>query len=262
MRKIKLILSFLGLGILALAQTNTLYTTYLTAAISPPGTSGVQNICFTVNSTTNINAPTLSNGPFGGSQSTVGSYLFIDGEMIQTQTVSSGSSTVCGWRGVNGTAATGHQANALVLIGNGDWFSGKTVAQRPSGTCVLGNIYAYPDVHTSDGTWWGCRSDGIWGFAGPGLAAFGAPVNRTTATTTYTATYWDYEIAVNTTSAAFTLTLPAANEVPGKVYFIVDEGGDAGTNNLTVTTAHGCASIAANYGACRVISNGTAWYAF
>lgn len=259
-KRLAKLLLILGLPVLALAQTNTLNTTYLSAAITA-GTPGTNTVCFQVNSATNISGPSLNNGPFGGTQSTVGSFLLIDGEFIQVQNVS--GTTVCGFRGMGGTPVTGHQANALVLIGNADWFSQAPQGKFPTGTCTLTSLYAYPDVHPIDRTWWGCRADGIWGFAGPGLASGGTPVNRTVvAAAAYTATYWDYEIAVTYTSTgAVTVTLPAANEVPGKVYVIVDEGNDAGSNNITVTTAHGCAAIESNYGACTVMSNGTAYYA-
>ena len=259
---IKLLLVLgLSLPVMAPAQTNTFTVTTLAAAItaSVPGTNPV---CFTVASATGIVGPSLTNGPFGGTQSTVGSFLFIDGEMDQVQSV--GNTTVCAFRGVGGTRVTGHQKGALVLIGNADWYSQAASGVQPTGTCTLASIYAYPDVHPLDRTFWGCRADGIWGFAGPGLASNGAPVNRTVvAASTYTATYWDYYLAVTyTATGAVTVTLPAASAVPGKVYLIVDEGDDAGSHNITVTTANGCASITANYGACRVMSNGTAYFAF
>lgn len=262
-KRLAKLLLILGLPVLALAQTNTLNTTYLSAAITA-GNPGTNTVCFQVNSATNISAPSLTNGPFGGTQSTVGSFLYIDGELIQTQSVS--GTTVCGLRGVGGTRVSGHQANALVLIGNADWFSQAAAGVVPTGTCTLSSLYAYPDVHPIDHTWYGCRADGIWGFAGPGLGDNGSAVNRTVvAAASYTATYWDYYLAVTYTSTgAVTVTLPSATEVPGKVYIIVDEGNSAGSNNITVnTTIHaGCASISSSGTGSRVMSNGTSWYCF
>lgn len=256
MNTIKKILLIVGLPVLALAQTNTFSTTTLSSAVAT-STPGSALTTVYLASCTNVVAPSLTSG-------TIGSALYVDRELMQTTAVASTSPCVVQvQRGFgNGTRVTGHATGALVWLGKPDWYSGAAVGTAPSGSCTLANIYAYPDIHVLDGTIWGCRSDGVWGLAGPSTGAYGAIPNRTYVTTTYTATFWDYYIAVNTTGAAFTLTLPAAAAVPGKIYIIQDEGDDAGTNHLTVTTANGCATISTSYGACRVISNGTAWFAF
>lgn len=257
MKTIRKILMLLGLPVLALAQTNILATTTLSAAVPAP-LGGATSTTVTLASCTAVKAPSLVNGTQG---STLFTWL---GEAMQVTAVPSTSPCLVNvMRGMfNPTKAFAHPSGELVFVGDPQGFSGAPVGTHPEGVCALGAINYYPDIHTLDGTLWGCRSDLVWGFAGPSLDAYGAIPNRTKVVTTYTATYWDYFIAVDTTSSAFTLTLPSAAAVPGKVYVIQDEGGDAGTHTLTVTTANGCASITTNYAACRVISNGTAWFAF
>lgn len=255
------LLLLLGLAPLALAQQNTFTSTTLTAAITN-GVPGTNSVCFTVASVTGINGPNLtSNGPFGGSQSTIGSILLIDSEAIQVQSVNSTTDVVCGWRGWGGTKSTPHLNSALVWIGNPDWYSTAPAGTRPAGTCSASTAYAYPDIHLIDGTWYACSDNSYWAFAGPGTATLGAPKMYHKVTTTYTAEFYDYVVADDTTSAAFTITLPAAASVPGKEFVFTDVGGDAGTHNLTVstTTPSGCASLSANGATSRVVSNGSAW---
>lgn len=263
MKTIQRILMLLGLGAFALAQTNTLNTTTLTSALTGGTASGALN-CFAVGSTTNISGPAFNNGPFGGSQGTVGSFLLMGGEEVQVQSVN--SPNVCGWRGVGGTKVVAHLATELILIGNADWFSQSPAGVRPTGGCTKSTLYAYPDVHPIDNTWWGCTDGGYWGFAGPGFgSALGSPVmvHKITATT-YTALAWDYMIEVNTASAAITVTLPTATQTPGKVFVFNDYDGDAATHAITVSTTvpAGCASISANNGTSRVMSDGTSWVCF
>ena len=257
MKTIRKILLLLGLPVLMFAQTNTFTTTYLSAAVPAPTAGTATSIA--LNSCTGVNAPSLPNG-------TSGSVLFtFDGEPMQViQVVNTSPCIVTVNRGIlpGGSRAFAHPTGLLVFIGNPEWYSGAAVGTHPQGTCTAANLNVNPDIHTLDGTFWGCRSDGVWGFAGPSIDAYGAIPNRTLVSTTYTALPWDYFIAVNTTGGAFTLTLPTASLMPGKVYIIQDEGDDASSNHLTVTTANGCASITTSYGSCRVISNGTAWFAF
>jgi|GEM_PF-4033054 hypothetical protein len=64
--------------------------------------------------------------------------------------------------------------------------------------------------------------------------------NRVTLTGTATLTIEQTLAAVNTTSAAFTLTLPAASTFPvGVMYIIKDEGYDCATHNLTIAIQSG-----------------------
>ena len=85
----------------------------------------------------------------------------------------------------------------------------------------------------------------------------------------YTASVADSIIGVDTTSSAVTITLPSAGAIAGKVYIIADEGGNAGTNNITVATegsetidGSSTATINSNYGALRIYSDGTNFFTF
>ena len=242
------------------AQQYTFTTTTLAAAVAPPGTTGLQ-ICFTVASGTGITGPTMGNGPFGGGQGSLGSALYIDNELMQVTSVS--GTNVCVQRGQYGTMAASHVSGQLVWIaGDPTWFSQAATTVWPQGSCTVASMNAQPRIHVLDGTIWNCGSDGFWGFAGLGLDAYGSPMAKTAVTGNYTAKPWDKYLAYTSTSSGYTLTLPAASSLNGKVYVIVDESGHAASDNITVTTANGCASITANYGSCRIRSNGTAWFAF
>lgn len=250
MKTIRLILALLGLPILAVAQTNFLGTTTLSSAV----TTTTQNTVVLA-STSGVNVPTL-----GGN----GSYLYVDREEMEVIAfVPPGTTTnqiTQVIRGVNGTAAELHQANALVWVGQADWFSGAPVGSVPAGTCTIGNLNAYPDIHVLTGDIFGCSSDGRWGYAGP--SGFSSQLGNaiTAVATTYTAKYYDLIIQADPTSGGFTITLPAASGLPGKVFYIVNPG--TSTNTITVTTAGGCATIASSHGACRIYSTGSAWQAF
>lgn len=83
----------------------------------------------------------------------------------------------------------------------------------------------------------------------------------------YTATVDDCIIGVDTSGGAVTITLPSAGAVAGKIYIINDEGGAAGTNNITVATEGSetingadTQTISANYGSLRVYSDGTNFF--
>jgi len=85
----------------------------------------------------------------------------------------------------------------------------------------------------------------------------------------YTASVADSIIGVDTTSSAVTITLPSAGAIAGKVYIIADEGGNAGSNNITVATegsetidGSSTATINSNYGTLRIYSDGTNFFTF
>jgi hypothetical protein len=74
-------------------------------------------------------------------------------------------------------------------------------------------------------------------------------------------------IFVDTTSNPVTITLTMADTQDGKEVTIIDSGGNAGTNEITVDTAgaatiDGASStvIGSDYGATRLSSDGTNWY--
>jgi hypothetical protein len=116
------------------------------------------------------------------------------------------ASTFVGVLGVTqgGTGLTALTAGSA-LIGNG------TSAVTLVAPSTSGNVL------TSNGTSWASAAGGVaW----------------QTKTTTYTAASGDYLLA-DTSSAAFTITLPLAPAVNAAVYF-QDAKGTFGTNNLTV----------------------------
>lgn len=85
----------------------------------------------------------------------------------------------------------------------------------------------------------------------------------------YTASTDDVIIGVDTSGGAVTITLPSAGAVAGKVYVIHDEGGDAGTNAITIATegsetidGNSSATINSNYGTLRIYSDGTNFFTF
>ena len=95
----------------------------------------------------------------------------------------------------------------------------------------------------------------------PGNAAWGATVAKTTA---YTATTSDYTIRRDATSAAFTVTLPAAATCTGLI--LVIKKTDASVNAVTIDgnaaeTIDGAATVAIStrYQSYTIQSNGTGW---
>ena len=144
MKTMKLTLILLALPLLALAQLNTLTTTTLSSAIAENAGSNSATNCFQVASATGISGPNLATG-------TQGSSLFIDRELIQVQSVS--GTTICGFRGTQGTRASGHANSSTVWIGNADWYQ----QSDPAGTnCSLGTQYADPYINVKNGRIWHC----------------------------------------------------------------------------------------------------------
>jgi hypothetical protein len=78
----------------------------------------------------------------------------------------------------------------------------------------------------------------------------------------------DYHfIGVNTASNPVTITLPNSSDIPtGKIFLVKDEGGNAGSNNITVNTSDsstidGSTSIIldCDYASISVYYNGNEW---
>ena len=61
-------------------------------------------------------------------------------------------------------------------------------------------------------------------------------ITRSTKTADYTVTTSDYLISCDTTSNAITITLAPASTTQNQIFIISDEGGNAGTNNVTIET--------------------------
>jgi hypothetical protein len=96
----------------------------------------------------------------------------------------------------------------------------------------------------------------------------GLILGRTPIAVSYSALPSDVIIAVTSTASARTITLPAATASNSGVnYFIKDESGAAGTNNITVEVLGGgnidgatTKVISSNYGFIQVYSNGIQWF--
>lgn len=238
-------------------QLNSFTKTTLSSAISNSiaPTPGVMSTVVLA-SCTNVNAPS-------GTQA--GSMLFIDHEAMQV--VSLPTTSPCAprvSRGAFGTAVNGHAASSLVWVGAPDWYSQQQVAQTPAGTCTVSQQIALPRIHVLDGSWVTCDSLGLWGYAGPSRGSgFLRGAIKTVADAAYTALIEDYEIDYTTLTSTRLVTLPAATQLPGKVYVVKDSGGNATSmikiNLATVDGSATFACVAVAYGSCEVRSNGTTW---
>jgi len=77
----------------------------------------------------------------------------------------------------------------------------------------------------------------------------------------------DHFIGVDTTSQAITITLPKTSDVGvGKIFLLKDEGGNAGTNSVTIATADSATidgsstiQLDSDYAAISIYYNGTEW---
>jgi len=228
----------------AYAAQNTFSTTTLNGAIT-----SVNQTTLTLTSVSNVVFPT---------QGANGSFLYVDKELMMVSASfappGTTTNTVLVVRGVGGTAATTHASGELVWIGQGDWYSNSPTDINLDGTCTAANVYAAPRIHVLTGSMFTCDSLGRWGYAGPSV---GHPAIRgavTQVSATYTATYYDN--IIEATANSFTITLPSAAAMPGKVFIL----SNTSSGTITVTTAHGCATYTT--AGCTVYSNGTVWQTF
>lgn len=152
MSKLCKILFVLGLPMLALAQTNTLTSTTLSAAVSQPSGSTPAASVIAVASATGINAPSVTNG-------TQGTMLFVDREAMRVISITGTNITVL--RGQEGTRAAGHVSGATVWIGNPNWFKDRD----PIGTCTLSGEYSSPWINVTTGAIYVCNAGGVFGLA-------------------------------------------------------------------------------------------------
>lgn len=96
-------------------------------------------------------------------------------------------------------------------------------------------------------------------------------VNKVAADSPYALLGTDFVVACDTSAGVITVTLPAA-PATGRMVYVVDEGGSAGANNITVdgngNNIAGSGTLAAsdvidsNYGTLLLIYNGTFWNGF
>jgi hypothetical protein len=140
----------------AFAQTILTMTT-LSAALNAPSDvpsagSGLTS-CFLVASATGITGPSLSNPTVPAANST-GTTLYVDREAISVTSVS--STTVCGVRGADSTAARAHASGALVFVIPDylDTYSGTpygTPPAVPSGSCTRSKELVLPRIQFISG---------------------------------------------------------------------------------------------------------------
>jgi len=91
-------------------------------------------------------------------------------------------------------------------------------------------------------------------------------VNYVNVTSNTTLNSTNYLVYVDTTGGVVTITLPTAAGIGGRCYKIVDSGGQAATNNITIASNGGNISGSStqtmidNYSSDDVCSNGTNWF--
>ena len=114
----------------------------------------------------------------------------------------------------------------------------------------------------------------VWSVDFTGLMALagGLSLNRGEAAVVHSASPYtilvtDCIVPVNTTGGAVTVDLPATAPAAGKVWIVKDEGGDAGTNHVTISAGGTTqidggttATISSNYGVSRIYSNGSQYF--
>jgi hypothetical protein len=130
----------------------------------------------------------------------------------------------------------------------------------------VGNVYSISSEAGGTGT---ARNISI---AAPVLnVQSGQAIKRTATAGNYTVLNTDYTIAVTSTAAPRTITLPLASTVLNQVFHIIDESCGASTNNITVTRSgsdlflDGATTtklINVSCGILSVYSTGSAWKVF
>ena len=93
-------------------------------------------------------------------------------------------------------------------------------------------------------------------------------VKRASVNADYT-TSGDTIVGVDSSGGAVTVRLSSSDAQAGRVVIVKDEGGKAGTNNITITTEGGetidggaSVTISSNYGVVRLYSDGSNWFTF
>ncbi|QNN23307.1 hypothetical protein HED60_13825 [Planctomycetales bacterium ZRK34] len=134
--------------------------------------------------------------------------------------------------------------------------SADLLTDATKGTCYRGEMLYCTDDRTLS------IADADAGASLPNIIPVGSMVRRVAVSSSpYDADLSDYYVGVDTSSGAITVNLPASTS--GKVIVVKDEGGNAGTNNITVVgtidggTNH---TINVNYGTVSLIGDGSAWF--
>ncbi len=150
--------------------------------------------------------------------------VVVASDVVLKTAIISGSSTISSVGSISssGDLAVSGAVHASEYYGDGSNLSGIS-AGSTSGSA---RIYSATGVDTS----------GYLNVSGAAFLSGGLTLNHVMKNSnTYTITTADYYIGLDTTSNAITVTLPAvANCTAGKTYVIKDEGGNAGTNNITI----------------------------
>jgi hypothetical protein len=111
-------------------------------------------------------------------------------------------------------------------------------------------------------SWTGSNS-----FAGGMILNSGLKLKRTeVAVSSYNIGSGDIYLACKTLQTSITLNLPSASGYEGRIYFVKDEDGNAGMNNITIAASgleriDGMSNIVLNrnFDKYALISNGTGW---
>lgn len=158
MKTVKRLWLFLAVCALAPAMyAQTLLTTTTLASavgntVSSSLTSGNLGMV-NLTSVTGVSAPTANTGNVAGlATSNATTYLFVDGELMQVQSVSGTSVNVI--RGIGPTAATSHASGALVFVVPAAYAGGTNTrpASVPKGSCTRTNEAYLPRIEFASGT--------------------------------------------------------------------------------------------------------------
>ena len=139
----------------------------------------------------------------------------------------SGSNTISSVGSISSSAdlAVSGAIHAATYYGDGSNLSGIAAGSVSGST----RIYSSTGIDTS----------GYFNVSGAAFLSGGVTHNHVMKnSSTYTIAATDYYVGLDTTSTAITVTLPQVSAVTtGKTYVIKDEGGAAGTNNITIEGA-------------------------
>lgn len=247
------LLIVLGFAVSAFAQATTLSTTIATAVTTPTPTTNPAGSVTLTSGTSVVN----------------GSYIYGDGELMRVTSIA-GTPTFNVVRGVNGTRATTHAVGAIVWITSPAAFPQTFITYDPAGTCTATNFSSLPLVNITNSNVWFCNpvtsSVNYW------VAWNQEPLTQVfprvvVANTSYTAKVTDTFIAYTSFVGTNTVTLPSASGLAGKIYIIIDEGGNlasgktlgiSGTINGSTTGPFSFLTTA--FAVVRLISNGSNWF--
>lgn len=236
---------------------NNLRNTNTVASNANPGilVLGADNVVLSGNTIIGMNGQGIA----------IGSASFATSSTLVTNNVvrscNAGSNTT-----FNGAGISLRQAFQCVLTGNWIFGSGHTASIYESQSGAGRNVIVGNQL--LDTTWFVPLS-GSHSYTRGNLVKRTGSSARVSTATSYTLLGNEEVVAVTDTSAARTITLPAANAVSEGIQFVIkDESGAAGTNNITISragtdTIDGATTlvISTNYGKARIYSDGSSkWF--